>query len=85
MIHAKFRGNRPVGSGEDFRRDFTIYGQGDHLGHVTRMPRTNFRPPTQGGSTLAKRFQRRRCLKLWTSTDGRTPDDGYTIRLTYEP
>ena len=30
---------------------------------------------------LAKRFQRRRCLKLWTTTDddGRTPDHGYTI------
>ena len=29
---------------------------------------------------LAKRFQRRRCLKLWTTDDdGRTPDHGYTI------
>ena len=23
----------------------TIYGRGDHLGHVTNMPRTNFRSP----------------------------------------
>ena len=44
MLHTKFRGNRPTSSGEeDFRRDFTIYGRGDHLGHVTQMPRTYFR------------------------------------------
>ena len=36
MIHTKFRGNRPAGSGEDFLRVFfTIYGCGGHLGHVT--------------------------------------------------
>ena len=45
MLHTKFRENRPVGSGEDFRRIFTIYGRGGHLGHVTQMPRTNFRSP----------------------------------------
>ena len=45
MLHAKFRGNRPVGSGEDFLRVFTIYGRGGHLGHVTKMLRTNFRSP----------------------------------------
>ena len=34
MLHAKFRGNRPSGSGEeDFGRVFTIYGRGGHLGH----------------------------------------------------
>ena len=37
--------NRPVGSGEDFRRVFTIYGHGGHLGNVTQMPRTNFCSP----------------------------------------
>ena len=46
MLHTKFRGYRPAGSGEeDFLRGFTIYGRGGHLGHVTRMPRTNFRSP----------------------------------------
>ena len=35
MLHTKFRGNRPAGSGEeDFLRVFTIYGHGGHLGHV---------------------------------------------------
>ena len=37
MLHTKFRGNRPVGSGEDFLRVFTIYGCGSHLGHVTSI------------------------------------------------
>ena len=46
MLHTKFRENRPAGSGEeDLRRFFTIYGRGGHLGHVTHMPRTNFRSP----------------------------------------
>ena len=45
MLHTKFRDNRPAGSGENFRRVFTIYGRGGHLGHVTQMPRTNFRSP----------------------------------------
>ena len=36
MLHTKFLGNQPAGSGEeDFRRFFTIYGRGGHLGHVT--------------------------------------------------
>ena len=46
MLHSKFPENRPAGSGEeDFLRVFTIYGRGGHLGHVTQMPRTNFRSP----------------------------------------
>ena len=46
MLHTKFHENRPAGSGdEDFCRVFTIYGRGGHLGHVTQMPRTNFRSP----------------------------------------
>ena len=28
-----------------FTRFFTIYGRGGHVGHVTQMPRTNFRSP----------------------------------------
>ena len=39
MLHSKFRGNRPAGSGED------LYGRGCHLGHVTQMPQTNFHSP----------------------------------------
>ena len=36
MLHIKFRGNPPIGSGEEvFLRVFTIYERGGHLGHVT--------------------------------------------------
>ena len=46
MLHTKFRENRPAGSGEEnFLRVFTIYGRGGHLGHVTKMPQTNFLYP----------------------------------------
>ena len=44
MLHAKFRGNRPAGfRRRRFLKGFIIYGRGGHLGHVTQLPRTNFR------------------------------------------
>ena len=43
MLHTKFRGNRSAGSGEeDFKRTFTIYGHGGHLGHVTSIMSSDF-------------------------------------------
>ena len=46
MLHTKFQGHRPFGSGEeDFFKVFTIYGHGGHLGHVTWTSLTNFRSP----------------------------------------
>ena len=43
MLHTKFRGNRPAGSGEkDFWRVFTIYGHGGHLGDVTSIMSSDF-------------------------------------------
>ena len=40
MLHTKFHGNRPAGSGEeDLKRVFTIYG---HLGHVTSIMSSDF-------------------------------------------
>ena len=43
MLHSKFRGNQPAGSGEeDFLRVFTIYGHGGHLGHVTSIMSSDF-------------------------------------------
>ena len=43
MLHTKFRGNRPAGSGEKiFWRVFTIYGHGGHLGHVTSIMSSDF-------------------------------------------
>ena len=38
MLHSKFRGNQPAGSGEEeFERIFTIYVHSGHLGHVTSI------------------------------------------------
>ena len=42
MLHTKFLGNRPAGSGEDFKRIFTIYRHGGHLGHVTSIMSSDF-------------------------------------------
>ena len=43
MLHIKFSGNRSAGSAEeDFRRVFTIYGRGGHLGHVTKISQIKF-------------------------------------------
>ena len=43
MLHTKFRGNRPAGSGEEnFGRVFTIYGRGGHLQYVTSIMSSNF-------------------------------------------
>ena len=92
MLHTKFRENRSAGSGEeDFLRVFTIYGRGSHLGHVTKMPRTKYRSPTQGGSTLnlaligpavseEKIFEH--CERRTPPTDGRTPARWVHYKLT---
>ena len=41
MLHTKFHGNPPAGSG-DFLRVFTIYWRGGHLGHVTSIMSADF-------------------------------------------
>ena len=51
MLHTctKFRENRPARSGEEaFLVVFTIYGRGGHLGHVTQISRSHFRPHYPG-------------------------------------
>ena len=43
MLHTKYCENRPASSGEeDFKRVFTIYGYGSHLGHVTSIMSSDF-------------------------------------------
>ena len=38
MLHTKFQGHQSIGSGEeDFFKNFTIYGHGGHVGHVTQI------------------------------------------------
>ena len=89
IIHTKFCVNRSTGSGkEEFWMIFTIWGHYCHLGHLTQMPRSKLSFPLPKEAPhkirlwLAKWFQRRRCLKLLTTTDGRrttTPDHKYNI------
>ena len=92
-------GNRSTGSGEDFWRVFTIYGRGNHFGHMTQMPWTNFCSPLPIEAPhkiwlwLVKRLRRRRCLSI-VNNAGRqrrqtptTPDAGASVyyKLTYKP
>ena len=37
------------------------------------------------GFDWPKRFQRRRCLNIVDGLRRRTPEHGYTIKLTYKP
>ena len=41
MLHTKFHGNQPAGSG-DFESVFTIFGHGGHLGHLTSIMLSDF-------------------------------------------
>ena len=41
MLHTKFRGNLPSGSG-DVLKVFTIYGRGGRLSHVTIIMSSDF-------------------------------------------
>ena len=80
MLHIKFRENRPAGSGEeDFLIFFSIYGHGGHLGHVTQMPRTNFRSPyprrlhIKFGFDRASGFLQKKMFEIvYDDDDGRT-------------
>ena len=81
MLHTKFRGNRPTGSGEE---DFEVFLPYMGVAAILscdldfaiklEMPLPK-ESPHKISTSSAKRFQRRRSLKLWTPTDGRT-DDG---------
>ena len=68
MLHTKFRGDRPTGSGEE------------DLGHVTWTIYINFRSPFLRMLHMKFGFDwPSGSLKLWTTDDGRTPKHGYTI------
>ena len=62
MLHTKFRGNRPTGSGEeDFRMVFTIYGRSGHLDHVTSIMLINFH------FLVPESFHTKFCLEWFSS------------------
>ena len=48
----------PVPEKKIFKGFFTIYGNGGHLGHVTQMPRTNFRSSYPGRLHIKFGFDR---------------------------
>ena len=79
MLHTKFQGHRPFGSGgEDFLRILPYMGMAAILVNVTRTASTNFRSPHPKETPyeiwlqLAQWFLRRKCLK---SVDDRQMDD----------
>ena len=78
MLHTKSQGHRPSGSGEeDYKRVFTIYGHGGHLGHVTRNIWTNFRSPILRSLHMKFEFnwpcgfRGEDVWKCWRTDDGR--------------
>ena len=59
MLHAKFQDHGTKGFGEeDFFNDFTIYGHGGNLGHVTWTIYINFLSP------LPRRLHMNFCFDL---------------------
>ena len=94
MLHTKFRGNRPTGSRvEDFLKGFYHIwawrpSWSCDLDFAIKLEMTLPKEaPHKISTRSAKRFQRRRFLKLWTTTDddGRTPDHGHPISSPCEP
>ena len=99
MLHIKFQGHRPFGSGEeDFFKVFTIYGHGGHLGHVTVTIWKKFsfpylkEAPYEIWLQSAQWFQKRRGLKMltynthtYTHTHIRTIEAYLYYKLTNEP
>ena len=92
MLHAKFRGNRPAGSGEKyFFKDFSPYNNnykhGGHLDHVTWTIYTNFEVPfprrfhIKFGFDWPSGLRGEDLLKWWTD-DGRTPVRWLYYKLT---
>ena len=63
MLHTKFRVNRPASSGEDFKRVFTIYGHGGHLGHVTSIMSSDFHFLVP--ESFHKKFGSDQQIKFW--------------------
>ena len=92
MLHTKFHGSASRFRRRRFVRVSTINGHGGQLGHVTQMPRTNFRSPYPRRIHIKFCFDRssgfggedvRNCKRM----DGRRTDAGAWVsyKLTFEP
>ena len=51
MLHAKFQDHRTSNSGEEDFKDFTLYGHGGRLGHMTKTILHNLCLTPQEGPT----------------------------------
>ena len=84
MLHTKFQGNHPTGSGEDFLKGFYhIWAWGPSWScDPDAVNKISFPLPKEAPHkiwlSLAQRFQRR-CLSNVDDDDGRTLENGYTI------
>ena len=85
MLHTKFRGNQPAGSGEDFLRFLPYMGQPSWSCDLDHLYKLLFPLPKEAPHNiwllLAKRFQRRRRVKMLDDDDNDNdgPEHGYTI------
>ena len=87
MLYTKFEGHLPAGFGEEsFWRVFTIYGHGNHHGHMTQIIWKTFVPPSHWGSiwnlaftgpAVSEEKLLEECGQRTTDDDGQT----YTISL----
>ena len=92
MLHAKYQDHRTSVPEKKILRFFTMYGRGANLGHVTWHIHINFRFPfpwrlhRKFGFDWQSGFRKdpiENCGR--TTTDGRTPEHGYTLSSPCEP
>ena len=82
MLHTKFGGNRPAGCGEDFLSGFYHIWAWRPSWSCDQDPANKLSFPLPMDAlhkillSSAKRFQRRRSLKLWTDDGRRRTDEG---------
>ena len=75
MLYAKFQGNWPSGSGEEFFKVLSIFEHGGQLGHVTEIVYINFRSPfprrlhMKFGFDWSSGFRGEDVWKMWTDDD----------------
>ena len=91
MLHTKFQGNWPSGSGEeDVLKVLSNFEHGGHLGHVTWTIYTNFCSPfsmrlnMKFGFDWPSGFGGEDVWNCWPQRR-RTPEHGYTISSPCEP
>ena len=90
MLHTKFQGHWPFGSGDFFYKVFTTYGHGGNLCHVTWTVWTNFCSPIPRRLHVKFGFNqpcgfRGDVWKCWQHTYTWMTEAYLYYKLTYEP